>query len=85
MKKIVLILICSANVMVVKAQKHEFLNPPKFADADLSKTKSLLDENAPAEILYKSVHFMVDHTIGELHKNIFTGLKSMIKIKLKIG
>lgn len=81
MKKIVLILICSANVMVVKAQKHEFLNPPKFADADLSKTKSLLDENAPAEILYKSVHFMVDHTIGELHKKYFYRIKIYDKDK----
>ncbi len=85
MKKIVLILICSVNVMAVKAQKHEFLNPPKFSDADLSKPKSLLDENAPAEILYKSVHFMVDNYTGNLNKNIFIGLKSMIRIKLKTG
>ncbi|AZB07976.1 DUF3857 domain-containing protein [Chryseobacterium sp. G0162] len=81
MKKIVLILMCSANVMIVKAQKHEFLNPPKFSDADLSKTKSLLDESAPAEILYKSVHFMIDHTTGDLHKKYFYRIKIYDKDK----
>ncbi|MDM1553363.1 MULTISPECIES: transglutaminase-like domain-containing protein [Chryseobacterium] len=81
MKKIILVLICSANIMVLKAQKHEFLNPPKFSDADLSKTKSLLDENAPAEILYKSVHFMIDNTTGDLHKKYFYRVKIYDKDK----
>ncbi|WP_419487546.1 transglutaminase-like domain-containing protein [Chryseobacterium bernardetii] len=81
MKKIVLILICSVNVMAVKAQKHEFLNPPKFSDADLSKPKSLLDENAPAEILYKSVHFMVDNSTGNLNKKYFYRIKIYDKDK----
>lgn len=81
MKKIVLILICSVNVMVVKAQKHEFLNPPKFSDADLSKPKSLLDETAPAEILYRSVHFMIDYNTGYLNKKVFYRIKIYDKDK----
>ncbi|MGU3377428.1 transglutaminase-like domain-containing protein [Chryseobacterium sp. M5A1_1a] len=81
MKKIVLILICSANLAFVKAQKHEFLNPPKFSDADLSKAKSLLDENAPAEILYKSVHYRIDASTGELHKEYVYRIKIYNKDK----
>ncbi|MDN3693962.1 transglutaminase-like domain-containing protein [Chryseobacterium tructae] len=81
MKKIILLIICSANIMVVQAQKHEFLNPPKFSDADLSKAKSLLDENAPAEILYKSVHFMIDNSTGNLHKKYFYRVKVYDKDK----
>ncbi len=74
-------MICSANLMIVQAQKHEFLNPPKFSDADLSKTKSLLDENAPAEILYKSVYFMIDNSTGNLHKKYYYRVKVYDKDK----
>ncbi|BAP30766.1 uncharacterized protein CHSO_1729 [Chryseobacterium sp. StRB126] len=81
MKKIILLLVCSANVMMIKAQKHEFLNPPKFSDADLSKPKSLLDENAPAEILYKSVHYKVDGATGYLNKKYFYRVKVYDKDK----
>ncbi|CAH0161268.1 transglutaminase-like domain-containing protein [Chryseobacterium sp. WG14] len=80
MKKIILLIVCSANIVVL-AQKHEFLNTPKFNDADLSKTKSLLDENAPAEILYKSVHFMIDTNTGLLHKKFFYRVKIYNKDK----
>lgn len=81
MKKVILLIICSANLIVVKAQKHEFLNPPKFSEADLSKPKSLLDENAPAEILYKSVHFLVNNSTGQLHKKYFYRVKVYDKDK----
>ncbi|WP_160136881.1 transglutaminase domain-containing protein [Chryseobacterium sp. c4a] len=81
MKKTILLMICSANLMIVQAQKHEFLNPPKFSDADLSKTKSLLDENAPAEILYKSVYFMIDNSTGNLHKKYYYRVKVYDKDK----
>lgn len=74
-------LICSANVIIIKAQKHEFLNPPKFSDTDLSKPKSLLDENAPAEVLYKSVYFMIDPSTGDLHKKYFYRIKIYDKDK----
>lgn len=81
MKKIVLLILCSANVVMLKAQKHEFLNPPKFSDADLSKPKSLLDENAPAEILYRSIQYRIDVTTGDLHKEYFYRIKIYNKNK----
>ncbi|KFF73210.1 transglutaminase [Chryseobacterium sp. P1-3] len=83
MKKTLLLIICSANLTLIKAQKHEFLNIPKFSDADLSKPKSLLDENAPAEILYKSVHFMIDSQTGHLHKQYFYRVKIYNKDKVE--
>jgi len=82
MKKIIVLLLCSANAILLNAQKkYEFLNPPKFNEADLSKTKSLLDENAPAEILYKSAYFMVDANTGNLHKRYFYRVKIYDKDK----
>ncbi|KAB1231073.1 transglutaminase-like domain-containing protein [Chryseobacterium viscerum] len=82
MKKIIVLLLCSASAILINAQKkYEFLNPPKFNDADLSKAKSLLDENAPAEILYKSAYFMVDASTGNLHKKYFYRVKIYDKDK----
>ncbi len=81
MKKIIVLVLCSANTILISAQKYQFLNPPKFNDADLSKTKSLLDENASAEILYKSVHFMVDTSNGTLSKKYFYRVKIYDKDK----
>lgn len=82
MKKIIVLLFCSANTILISAQKkYEFLNPPKFNEADLSKAKSLLDENAPAEILYKSAYFMVDSNTGNLHKRYFYRVKIYNKDK----
>ncbi|MCQ9636170.1 DUF3857 domain-containing protein [Chryseobacterium sp. WG23] len=81
MKRIILVLVCSANLIFINAQKHEFLNPPKFSDADLSKGKSLLDENAPAEILYKSVHYRIDISTGDLHKEYVYRIKIYNKDK----
>ncbi|GEJ47226.1 MULTISPECIES: DUF3857 domain-containing protein [unclassified Chryseobacterium] len=82
MKKIIVLLLCSANTILLNAQKkYEFLNPPKFNEADLSKAKSSLDENAPAEILYKSAYFMVDATTGNMHKKYFYRVKIYDKDK----
>lgn len=81
MKKLLIIAICSMNCIFIEAQKHEFLNPPKFNDADLSKQKSALDENAPAEILYKSVHFSIDYNNGNLIKKAFYRVKIYDKNK----
>lgn len=69
------------NFVFIEAQKHEFLDPPKFNDADLSKQKSTLDENASAEILYKSVHFSIDNNSGSLVKQIFYRIKIYDKDK----
>jgi hypothetical protein len=82
MKKIIVLVLCSTNAIMFNAQKkYEFLNPPKFNDADLSKVKSLLDENAPAEILYKSAYFMVDANTGNLHKRYYYRVKIYDKDK----
>ncbi|MCW1962800.1 DUF3857 domain-containing protein [Chryseobacterium viscerum] len=82
MKKLIVLVLCSANTIMINAQKkYEFLNPPKFNDADLSKPKSLLDENAPAEILYKSAYFMVDANTGNLHKRYYYRVKIYDKDK----
>jgi hypothetical protein len=81
MKKLILIAFCSMNFIFIEAQKHEFLEPPKFNDADLSKQKSALDENAPAEILYKSLHFNIDYNSGNLIKKAFYRVKIYDKDK----
>ncbi|WP_292008187.1 DUF3857 domain-containing protein [Chryseobacterium sp.] len=81
MKKIILLLSCTISIGFINAQKHEFLNPPKFDDADLSKEKSGLDANAPAEILYKSLHFMVDGSTGNLLKKVYYRVKIYNKDK----
>lgn len=81
MKKIFFLAFCSANFIFVEAQKHRFLEPPEFSDADLSKQKSALDENAPAEILYKSLHFSIDNNTGNLVKKAFYRVKIYDKDK----
>lgn len=81
MKKILLLLLGSASLVLLHAQKQEFLNPPKFNDTDLSKQKSTLDENTPAEILYRSVHFMIDASTGNLYKKYFYRVKIYNKDK----
>ncbi|MEC3877727.1 DUF3857 domain-containing protein [Chryseobacterium salviniae] len=81
MKKILVIAFCSLQFVFAGAQKHKFLDPPKFNDADLSKQKSTLDENAPAEILYKSLHFSIDNANGNLIKNAFYRVKIYDKDK----
>lgn len=81
MKKILVIAFCSVQFVFIGAQKHKFLDPLKFNDVDLSKQKSALDENAPAEILYKSLHFSIDHATGNLIKNTFYRVKIYDKDK----
>lgn len=81
MKKILFVAFCSVNFLFVEAQKHKFLDVPKFNDADLSKQKSVLDENAPAEILYKSLHFSIDYNTGNLIKQAFYRVKIYDKDK----
>ncbi|RMZ59733.1 DUF3857 domain-containing protein [Chryseobacterium nematophagum] len=81
MKKILLLIVCSFHLLFVKAQKHEFLTPPKFNEADLTKEKSLLDESAPAEVLYRSTHFSIDYTTGFLLKKYFYRVKIYDKDK----
>lgn len=81
MRKKLLLVLLAINCIFIEAQKHEFLDPPKFNEADLSKPKSLLDENAPAEVLYRSLHFMIDKSTGLLHKKYFYRIKIYKKDK----
>ncbi|MDF2551235.1 MAG: hypothetical protein K0R77_510 [Chryseobacterium sp.] len=68
MKKIFLVLCVIVMSSSVFAQKHEFLKMPKFTIEDLKKAKSNIDEKAPAEILYRSIHYRVDPYNGQLIK-----------------
>lgn len=81
MKKRILLALCSVALTLAHAQKHQFLEIPKFSDADLSRQKSSLDENAPAEILYKSLHFSIDNNSGNLVKKAFYRVKIYDKEK----
>lgn len=81
MRKLFLIAVCSINFVLVDAQKHAFLEYPKFSEADLSRQRSALDENAPAEILYKSLHFSIDNNTGNLIKQAFYRVKIYDKDK----
>lgn len=81
MKKVLLLTFCYCSLVFISGQKHEFLDTPKFNNEDLNKNKSALDENAPAEILYRSVHFNIDPSIGKLRKNVFCRVKIYDKDK----
>lgn len=70
MKKIITISLLLFFNAVIFAQKQEFLKMPKFDIEDLKKEKSVIDAKAPAEILYRSVHFHVDNSNGNLIKKV---------------
>ncbi len=50
------------------AQEQKFLKMPKFNKDDLKKEKSEIEPKAPAEILYRSIHFRIDNNTGNLIK-----------------
>lgn len=52
-QKLLLLLTFVANLIF--SQEHKFLDYPKFNEADLKKTNSQIEKNAPAEILYNSL------------------------------
>ena len=80
MKKICVFLLVQTT-MLVFAQGHKFLATPNFNDADLSKQKSLIDPNAPAEYLHKSDHYWLDYQTGLLHHEVFNRIKIYDKEK----
>ena len=41
--------------------QHKFLNDPKLSDEDLKSTQSKIEADAPAEVLYRSVHYIIDY------------------------
>lgn len=79
-KLITLFTVCSATVFVL-AQKQEFLKMPKLTNEDLTKEKSQIDEKAPVELLYRSIHYRVDTSTGKLIKNFVYRVKVYDKDK----
>ncbi|MCY0977481.1 DUF3857 domain-containing protein [Chryseobacterium wangxinyae] len=80
MKKLLMICVILMTSSIV-AQKHEFLKMPKFTIEDLKKSKSNIDEKAPAEILYRSIHYRIDPYNGQLIKNFAYRVKIYDKDK----
>ena len=63
--------------------KARIFKMPKFAIEDLKKSKSDIDEKAPAEILYRSVHYRMDNSSGDLLKEIAYRIKVYDKDKVE--
>ncbi|KQT18401.1 transglutaminase [Chryseobacterium sp. Leaf404] len=82
MKKL-LVTFCCVSAVFLYSQKHEFLKMPKFTIDDLKKSKSAIDVKAPAEILYRSVHYRIDDSTGDLLKNIAYRIKVYDKDKVE--
>ncbi|MBW8523055.1 DUF3857 and transglutaminase domain-containing protein [Chryseobacterium chendengshani] len=81
MRKILLVFCLCLMCQIFNAQKHEFLKMPKFSIDDLNKAKSAIDEKAPAEILYRSIHYRVDPYNGQLIKKYAYRIKIYDKDK----
>ncbi|UTX48648.1 DUF3857 domain-containing protein [Chryseobacterium sp. MA9] len=54
--------------------QHKFLSPPAFDEADLKKTNSLIEKDAPAEILYNSVRYNIMND-NSLEKEWYSKIK----------
>ena len=54
--------------------QHKFLNDPKLSDEDLKSIQSTIEADAPAEVLYRSVHYMIDYN-GYLTQEIISRVK----------
>ncbi len=54
--------------------QHKFLNVPKLSDDDLKSTKCEKQEDAPAEILYRSIHYRIDYN-GYMYRDIISRVK----------
>lgn len=63
------------------AQDQKFLKMPKFNKDDLKKEKSEIDPKAPAEILYRSIHYRIDNSTGKLIKEYSYRIKIYEKDK----
>ncbi len=61
--------------------QHKFLDIPKFNEADLKKEKSTIQEDAPAEILFSSVHNVIDMNTGTMEITVFRRIKIYKKDK----
>lgn len=68
MKNIITLLSLFLISTTVFAQNQQFLKVPKFNKEDLKKEKSEIDPKAPAELLYRAIHYRIDNRTGNLIK-----------------
>ena len=54
--------------------QHKFLETPKLSEEDLKREKSEKYPDAPAEVLYRSIHFRVDYD-GYIYKDVTDRVK----------
>ncbi|MBW8361519.1 MAG: hypothetical protein K0M56_04955 [Kaistella sp.] len=52
------------------AQNNVFLNIPKLSVEEVKNEKSIINPEAGAEVLYRSVHYLIDNR-GNIVKNFF--------------
>ena len=60
-----ILLLCLLILNLFFSQNHKFLSRPSFDEADLKKKNSLIEKNAPAEILYNSVRYNITGASAE--------------------
>ena len=72
MKKLLLFIGCFLVSFLYS--QHKFLNDPKLSDEDLKSTQSSIEADAPAEVLYRSVHNMIDYN-GYLTQEVVSRIK----------
>lgn len=70
--KLSLLLVFFVNIYF--SQNHAFLSYPKFEESDLKKSNSLIEKNAPAEILYNSISYKISENL-KIEKRYFSKIK----------
>ena len=75
--KILTVLLFSISMFVFS--QHKFMKYPEFNKNELSKTKSTIKEDAPAEILYSSISNLIIN--GQLETKVFKRIKIYNKEK----
>lgn len=80
MKNILTFFILLFFTSFIFAQKHKFLQTPKLADEDVKSTRSTLQTDAAAEILYNSYHYRVDYQ-GVMYVDVISRVKIYDKNK----
>lgn len=66
-----LLFVLQAGILTAQ---NKFLNTPKISEADVTSSKSVKYPDVPAEILYRSVHFLVDYD-GYLTQKVVSRIK----------
>lgn len=64
----------SCMVFNIVFSQHKFLSPPVFDEADLKKSNSLIEKDAPAEILYNSMRYNILNDIS-VEKEFYSKIK----------